>query len=393
MSAAPRIALFADSLLEVNGVALTCQKLAEYAKRHGLPLLVVHAGAPTGIEKDGSLRRLSLATSKAYLPLENDLRFDLLFWRHLDRVQKALEEFGAGLVHLTGPNHTGFLGAVAAKRLSLPVVMSWHTNVHDYAAWRLPKGVPPAVREAVRRWTWRALALYYRQAGLILAPNRAIGEALERATGKPWRIMLRGVDCELFHPRRRNRDDGVFVAGYVGRLSPEKCVRVLRTVALAFLASARVDFRIEIVGEGSERAWLEEHVPRARFHSVLRGEQLAQAYANFDVFVFPSRTDTYGNAVQEAMASGVPCLVTDKGGPATLVADGVTGRICRTDDELAATAVDMAIRPEWRRKMGEAARRAAEQRGWESVGRAVWDAYADASALPAQRGVKACCVA
>lgn len=393
MKGAPRVALFADSFLEVNGVALTCRKLAEHAQQHGLPLLVVHAGASTGTEADGNSWRVSLATSKAYLPLENDLRFDLLFWRHLDRVQKALEDFGAGMVHLTGPNHTGFLGAVAAKRLSLPVVMSWHTNVHDYAVWRLPKATPAAMREAIRRWSWRGLALYYRQARMILAPNRAIGEALERATGKPARLMLRGVDCEHFHPRKRAREDRVFVAGYVGRLSPEKCVRALREVALAFLASGEVDFRIEFVGEGSERAWLENHVPQARFHGVLHGEELARAYANFDVFLFPSRTDTYGNAVQEAMASGVPCLVTDEGGPAALVTDAVTGRVCRTVDQMAAAAVDLARRPEWRHKMGEAARRAAEERSWESVGRAVWDAYGDASAFPVRRGVKACCVA
>lgn len=393
MRRTPRVALFADSFLEVNGVALTCRKLAEHAQRHGLPLLVAHAGASTGVEAAGNLWRLSLATSAAHLDLENDLRFDLLFARHLARVRKALVDFGAEMVHLTGPNHTGFLGAIAAKRLALPVVMSWHTNVHDYAAWRLPGWTPAPAREAARRWSWRGLALYYRQARLILAPNRAIGEALERATGKPARLMLRGVDCEHFHPRKRAREDRVFVAGYVGRLSPEKCVRALREVALAFLAPGEVDFRIEFVGEGCERAWLEKHVPQARFHGVLHGEELARAYANFDVFVFPSRTDTYGNAVQEAMASGVPCLVTDEGGPAALVTDAVTGRVCRTVDQMAAAAVDLARRPEWRHKMGGAARRAAEERSWESVGRAVWDAYADALALPAQRGMEACCVA
>ncbi len=142
MSAAPRVALFADSLLEVNGVALTCRKLEEHAQRKGLPLLTVHAGPETRFSEEEGRKRLSLKTSPVHASLENDLKFDWLFARHAGRVIEALRAYQAELVHVTGPNHTGFLGSIAAWRLKLPVVMSWHTNVHEYAACRLPGAAP-----------------------------------------------------------------------------------------------------------------------------------------------------------------------------------------------------------------------------------------------------------
>ncbi len=393
MTAGPRVALFADSFLEVNGVALTCRNLAAYSGRRELSMLVVHPGKATGLEREGSLWRLSLACSPVHLRLERDLRFDLLFARQLRLVRRTLQEFGAELVHLTGPNHTGFLGALAAWRGKLPVVMSWHTDVHEYAAWRLPHPAPQWLRSAVREASWHGLALYYRQARLILAPNPRIGSALERATGKPFRLMLRGVDTGLFHPAKRERRDAGLRVGYVGRLSPEKAVRRLRDVALALEAARIGDFRIDIIGDGAEREWLRENVPRAHLHGVLRGEALARAYASLDLFVFPSETDTFGNVVQEAMASGVPCLVMEAGGPATIVSDGVTGRICRSTEELAAAAVELAQRPELRRRLGEAARRAAEKRTWAAMGEAVWSAYGEAISRPAQQRAEPCCVA
>jgi|DewCreStandDraft_4_1066084.scaffolds.fasta_scaffold08596_8 glycosyltransferase involved in cell wall biosynthesis len=393
MSAAPRVALFADSLLEVNGVALTCRKLEEHAQRKGLPLLTVHAGPETRFSEEEGRKRLSLKTSPVHASLENDLKFDWLFARHAGRVIEALRAYQAELVHVTGPNHTGFLGSIAAWRLKLPVVMSWHTNVHEYAACRLPGAAPAWLRRFALRASWAGLALYYRQARVILAPNQEIAGALERAAGKPVRLMPRGVDCEFFHPRRRSRTDGTFLAGYVGRLSPEKSVRRLAEVARALKQAGIADFRIEIIGGGSEQDWLRENVANARLAGVLRGEELAQAYANLDVFVFPSETDTYGNVVQEAMASGVPCVVMSRGGPASIVTDGVTGRVCRTTEEMAAAVVELAQRPEIRRRLGEAARRAAEKRTWEAAGEIVWSAYGEALAQKAAVRAEARCVA
>ncbi|MCX7604889.1 MAG: glycosyltransferase [Bryobacteraceae bacterium] len=393
MTGAPRVALFADSLLEVNGVALTCRMIEEHAVRHGLPLLVVHAGPETALRRQGEQARLSLRTSRLHWNLENDLKFDLLFWRHLPLVERSLREFEAEIVHITGPNHPGFLGSLAAWRLGLPVVMSWHTNVHEYAAWRLPRWMPQWIRSAVSRASFLGLALYYRQGRIHLVPNREMALRLERATGKPSRLMMRGVDCRLFNPCKRQREDGAFVAGYVGRLSPEKGVRRLAEAARALMKAGVADFRIEAAGEGSERRWLEREVPNFRWLGMLKGEELARAYANFDVFVFPSETDTYGNAVQEAMASGVPCVVMNAGGPATIVQHGVTGMVCDTAAGLARSVVELAQRPALRAQMGRAARRAAEGRSWDQVAATVWSAWQDAVAGRSRQKAEARCLA
>lgn len=139
--------------------------------------------------------------------------------------------------------------------------------------------------------------------------------------------MERGVDTELFHGAKRDREaDGKAVFGYVGRLSTEKNLRVLKRLEQALMAAGLSDYRIDIVGHGAESAWLAADLRKARQRGVLLGEPLARAYADMDVFLFPSRTDTYGNVVWEAAASGVPAVVMDAGGPQYIVRDGRTKR-------------------------------------------------------------------
>ena len=127
--------------------------------------------------------------------------------------------------------------------------------------------------------------------------------------------MTRGVDTALFTPARRSRRDTATVnIGYVGRLSTEKNVRALASVQRALIDAGLRDIRFTIVGDGAEQPWLREHLAAADFTGVLRGDPLADAYANFDLFLFPSETETVGNVVLEAMASGVPVVAMARGG-------------------------------------------------------------------------------
>ena len=141
--------------------------------------------------------------------------------------------------------------------------------------------------------------------------------------------MRRGVDTRLFDPARRRRSDDTFRIGYVGRLTPEKNVRFLAELGVALKAKGQDNVEFVIVGEGSEEAWLRQNVPNVTCTGVLRGDALAEAYAGMDLFAFPSRTDTFGNVVLEALASGVPAVVTDGGGPKFIVAAG-RHRICHS---------------------------------------------------------------
>ncbi len=140
------------------------------------------------------------------------------------------------------------------------------------------------------------------------------------------------------------------------------------------IAWASTNVRFLIVGHGGDEAWLRERLPRAEFTGVLRGEALATAYANMDLFVFPSHTDTFGNVVLEALASGVPAIVTPDGGPRTIVRDGETGRIV-PDDQFAAAIAGLLADPARLAEMRRAARAYALTASWDSVFEGVYAAY------------------
>jgi glycosyltransferase involved in cell wall biosynthesis len=187
--------------------------------------------------------------------------------------------------------------------------------------------------------------------------------------------MPRGVDCEQFHPRERSVNDGVLRLGYVGRVTPEKRVRFLVDLERALLSAGHTNFSILVVGDGNERAWLERNLRHGVFTGVLRGQFLAEAYANMDVFVFPSRTDTYGNVVQEAAASGVPAIVTSHGGPQCLVVPGVTGFVAENDDEFVRTVLQLMAKPAHMRTMGAAARQNILASSWDAALEMTYSAY------------------
>jgi glycosyltransferase involved in cell wall biosynthesis len=189
--------------------------------------------------------------------------------------------------------------------------------------------------------------------------------------------MTRGVDTETFSPanRHRNADDHNFILGYVGRLSIEKNVTLLVTIEQQLRQQGAGNLRFVIVGHGGEDAWLREHLVCAEFTGVLRGADLARAYANMDAFVFPSHTDTFGNVVLEALASGVPAIVTPDGGPARIVRDGETGFI-RADDNFAAAIATLATDSATHDAMRQRARQYALSASWDAVFEGVYARYA-----------------
>jgi phosphatidylinositol alpha 1,6-mannosyltransferase len=159
---------------------------------------------------------------------------------------------------------------------------------------------------------------------------------------------------------------------------PEKNLRLLSRVLSELRAAGIREVRFQITGHGSEQEWLARHLPQAEFTGVLTGEPLAHAYANMDLFLFPSRTDTFGNVVQEALASGVPAVVTDSGGPRFIVRDGVTGFVACSDDEFFARVLTIARDEKLRRKMASAARREMLEKSWSRVFEKVHEGYARA---------------
>jgi glycosyltransferase involved in cell wall biosynthesis len=315
--------------------------------------------------------------------LEKDLRLDPAFFRHIPLISEVLERFQPDLIHITGPSEIGILGAGLAHHLHLPLAASWHTNVHEYAARRaewflrlLPKDRSTAAGQKIEGLAMATAARFYSMAQVLFAPNPELCALLERTTGRPCHLMPRGVDAELFHPAKRAREaaDCERILGFVGRLSIEKNIGLFVKIQEELDRRGVTNFRFLIVGHGGDEAWLRERLPQAEFTGVLRGETLATAYANMDLFVFPSHTDTFGNVVLEALASGVPAIVTPDGGPRTIVRDGETGRIV-PDDQFTEAIAGLLGDPARLEQMRRAARAYALTASWDSVFEGIYAAY------------------
>jgi phosphatidylinositol alpha 1,6-mannosyltransferase len=382
LSSSPRVAYFPDAFHEINGVAHTSRHFEAFARRRNLPFLCVRAGPADGAAKDGPVRTLELPRSAFSFPIEKDLRFDLAYWRHLPRILADTRHFRPDIIHITGPSELGFIGAWIAHHLRVPLVASWHTNVHEYAAtrsgWltRIFRGSGPGVGKQIESAALWSTALYYKQARVLFAPNPQLCALLEHATGRPCHLMTRGVDTDVFSPAHRDRhgDDRDFVLGFVGRLSIEKNVALLVTIEQQLRQHAFNNFRFLIVGHGGEEAWLRQQLHRSEFTGVLRGANLSRAYANMDAFVFPSHTDTFGNVVLEALASGVPAIVTPDGGPARIVHDGATGYI-RADQDFAAAIRTLASDTPAHAEMRRRARQYALSASWDAVFESIYARY------------------
>jgi phosphatidylinositol alpha 1,6-mannosyltransferase len=392
-SRVPRVAFLPDSFSEVNGVAHTSRQFTAWAARTGRPFLCIYGGSKARLLKQGELQTLELPRGFASFALDKDLRYDPFFARHGPRILETLRAFRPDIIHITGPSELGMLGALFAHRLGVPLAASWHTNVHEYAArrsWRLLRALAPAMRAPaaarIERGAFRTTARFYQMARVLFAPNPELCALLTRATGRPCDLMPRGVDAQLFSPDRRTApapgESGVWTLGYVGRLSVEKNVTLLAHVAAGLRERGMHHVRFLVVGQGLEEPALRLALPNGEFTGVLRGEALAEAYANMDCFLFPSHTDTFGNVVLEAMASGVPAIVTPDGGPSHLVraseSAGVAAGVVAADDDFVAAVEQLLGDRTLLAAMSSRAREYAGQQSWDAVFAGVYAGYAQA---------------
>jgi phosphatidylinositol alpha 1,6-mannosyltransferase len=384
-----RVAFFPDAYHEVDGVANTSRQLEAFARRHGLPFLTILGGTENNLQVDGSVTRMERRRGPIGFRLDKKHDFDLAFWRHYGAVEAAVERFDPDIVHVTGPSDVGQLGALVAHRLGVPLAASWHTNLHDYAEQRalglmpfFPQAWKTTIGSTIRRGSLQALLRFYKIAQVLFAPNQELIDLIEAGTGKPCFPMRRGVDTSLFNPTRRTRAGGDFVIGYVGRLTVEKNIAFLVTLERALADAGLATFRFLIVGQGAEEPWLRANMQNAEFTGVLKGEALARAYANMDLFVFPSRTDTYGNVVMEAFASGVAAIVTDTGGPQFLVTPGETGFIARNLEDFVRAILELAADRDRLARMSGSARALALNTTWDQAFEEVYTGY--------ERGLRSC---
>jgi glycosyltransferase involved in cell wall biosynthesis/predicted metal-dependent phosphoesterase TrpH len=365
----PRVALVADAVGGMHGVTHTLAQIRD----RGVPGFEVEIVGTDAIAD----RRLS-AVAEIDIPFYAGLKVGV---PSVPAIVEALADGRYDLVHLCSPGPAGAAAALVARMTELPVVGSYHTELATYAALRTED---PRLALGVRM----AIAAFYGQCATVLSPSAASDAVLAAMGIAPERIGRwdRGVDTERFDPARRDETllPGEVNVLYAGRLTTEKGVDLL---AEAFLAARARDPRLHLClagggpEEGALRARLGEH---ATFLGWLDGDDLARAYASADVFLYASRTDTFGQVLLEAQASGLAVVAVAEGGPCELVEDGVTGLLrAPAADALAAAVIELVRGPAARWRMARAARRAVAERSWERALGCLADGYRRAIGEPA----------
>ena len=353
-----RVAIVAESFLpNVNGVSNSVLRVLEHLGRTGHDAIVVAPDNPRGedraaTEHDGvPVHRMP---SKMFPKITS-----LPLGVPLPRMVGIVREFDADVVHLASPALLGYGGLQAARFLGVPTVAVFQTDVPGFAQ---SYGIGVTSRAA---WAW--FRHLHRRADRTLAPSSAAIENLAAQRIPRVHRWARGVDITGFAPSARDErlrrswsPAGKPIVGFVGRLAPEKHVERLR-------ALAGNEVQVVVVGDGVDRAKLAKLLPAAVFTGALYGAELAAAFASMDVFVHPGEHETFCQAVQEALASGVPVVAPNAGGPRDLVSPGRTGfllDVAEFEQRLPEVVAEL-IR--FRPRYSIAARRSVLQRTWPAI--------------------------
>jgi glycosyltransferase involved in cell wall biosynthesis len=292
----------------------------------------------------------------------------------LDYVQR--EQFTEIIISTPGP--IGLTGLLAAKMLNLQTSGIYHTDIPEYVRILTED-------RFLESLAWSYMQWLYGQIDTVFVNSEQYRKCwIDRGFApEKLKILPRGLDTDLFHPARRDPSywqrfgaNGSSVRLlYVGRISREKDLDVL-AAAYDKIREAGQPVQLFIVGQGPHSDALAAALPEAVFLGYLTGEPLATAYASADIFVFPSTTDTFGNVVIEAQASGLPVIVSDLGGPKELVEDGVNGLVTKAHDvEDVARAIALLVGDQkMRARMGEKARQSVVDRSWPGAFQKFWHA-------------------
>jgi glycosyltransferase involved in cell wall biosynthesis len=372
----PRVAVISDTVDNIDGIAIGLRRLVAASRRAGHAMALI---GPAGERTDGDLVRIPTAMT-ASLPIYPGYAWSV------PELSPLVDELArrADLVQLATPGPMGLAGLIAARMLGLPVIAQYHTEVADYAA-RIT-GLPfvKGLVEPLVGW-------FYRQAELCLAPSQTVVDRLT-ALGIARIVRVpRGVDLERFDPAHRARESlaGLGIAGgpvalYVGRLSREKNLDTLRA-AWTEVHARRPDATLVVVGDGPQRHALDG--PGVIATGPLHGQALATVFASADVFALASETETFGNVVVEAAASGLPAIVAAAGAAHEHVVDGVTGMVLDGGDPAAFAHAILALFDDAPRRlaMGRAARSHAAHYDMRRAVDATWAIYRGVASGVGQR--------
>ena len=368
-----KLVLVTDTYFDVNGVSNTIKRMLREAERRSINFTVVTCVSPEEYERhmqnadirrdiDSGRLKLFVAIADLAFPEYDGLR--ICFPPMLDML-KYLQEEGFTKMQISTPGVVGVAGLIAAKLLQIETASTYHTSIPEY----VENYTKDLMLEAI---AWKYTLMFYHSVDEVLVPSKFVAKLLHKRGLRNRKLLIldRWVDVDRFHPSKRvptfwhsfGIEDDTVKFVYVGRVAIEKNLHVLAK-AYAGLQAKNTNMHLIIIGDGPYRATLEDQLEGlpVTFTGYLYGEDLAAALASCDVKVFPSTTDTWGNAPLEAQASGLPVIVTDIGGPAELMRDGVTGVMVRGNDILSLQrAMVQMLDSTVRTSMGRAARAFAE---------------------------------
>lgn len=359
-----RLALFTDTFSpQVNGVARTLERLVTAVERRGGAVYVETVDSP-GAVAQARVRRAPSVPFWAYPQLR-------IAAPSARGVAERLARFRPSLIHSTTPFGVGLAGRTAARALEVPFVTSYHTSFTHYLA---HYGL-----SALDRVAWPYLRWFHNSGRRTFVPTHAVAQELAARGFDGLRIWSRGVDTERFAPRWRARSmrarmgahDGTFVVAYVGRLAPEKGVDTALEAMRMVLARHGARVRFVLAGDGPAEARCRASAPDGTwFAGALSGDDLSAFYASADAFIFPSATETFGNVVLEAMASGLPVVAPDRGATTEFAHEGTALDFPAGDAHALAGRVEWLLRDQrlWH-SLRAAGLAEAQRRTWD----AVWD--------------------
>lgn len=357
-----KVAIFTDTFQpQVNGVARTVGRITSFLESQNLPCLVF---APDG--DCDQINQEKVYTFPSFdLPFYPECKIAL---PNISQIQDVLGTFQPDIIHVVTEFSMGFCGLKYARDHGLPVVASYTTNFPQYLNY-YKAGF-------LERWAWQYLRWFHNQCQLTYCPSPAIKSMLTKKGFFNLDIWGRGIDTELFSPDKRSDtlrnklapDKGLYFL-YVGRLALEKDLDVLLK-AWRIVETKIPDAQLIITGNGPIIEELKKTAsPQVIFTGYLHGEELAAVYASCDAFVFPSTTETFGNVVLEAMASGLPVIAPAAGGVKSILIDGNNGIVCRPRNylDMASAIIKITQNRALRRELSSQALQYARERKWDGV--------------------------
>src|SRR3989440_5388533 len=364
-------AWFTDTLEDVNGVATTIRKMTAAGAAAGKELIVITSRNELTVD-DIPIKNFKPIGEFELPEYElQKLSFPPIL-QMLDYIQR--ERFTEIIISTPGP--IGLTALLAAKMLNLQTSGIYHTDFPQYVRILTEDSFLESV-------TWRYMHWFYGQLDTVFVNSEEYRESWIKRGFEPEKLKIfpRGLDTQLFHPTRRDpaffekfgAKNGQVRLLYVGRVSREKDLDLLGE-AFRRLRNEGLSIQLCVVGHGPYSKEFSESLPEALFTGYLKGEELAAAYASADIFVFPSTTDTFGNVIIEAQASGVPVIVSDSGGPKELVENERNGLITKSHDveDLTRAIRELVTNPERRKQMGNLARESVIDRTWPNAFRKFW---------------------